>query len=88
MTEPLLHVRITSPQKLILDTEAYAVSSENAKGKFDILPFHANFITLVENKPLRIRPAKNSSKDQILNFNLPLAVISVAENTVNIYTNF
>lgn len=86
--DPILHVRIISPQKLIHEGQAYAVSSENSKGKFDILPFHANFVTLVEEQPILIRPTENTPKDKILTFKFPLAVISVAENSVNIYTNF
>lgn len=87
MNDPTLHIRIISPQKLILDVYAYAVSSENSKGKFDILPYHANFITLVEDQPIVIRPTEKTDKTHQLSFKFPLAVISVTENTVNIYTN-
>lgn len=88
MADPTIHVRIISPQKLLLDAQAYAVSSKNSKGPFDILPYHANFITVVENEPIFIRPNKKVKKNQILTFKFPLAVISVKENQVNIYTQF
>ena len=57
-----LHVRIISPQELILDTQADSVSSKNASGAFDILPEHANFITMIENSPIIIKPARNASQ--------------------------
>ncbi|EKD85254.1 MAG: hypothetical protein ACD_38C00061G0004 [uncultured bacterium] len=82
MANPTLHVRIISPQQLILDTEAVSVSSKNTQGNFDILPQHANFITLIENNPIIIRP--QNAKPQAFKF--ALAIIMVTENKVNIYT--
>ncbi|MDO8576716.1 MAG: hypothetical protein Q7R82_00050 [Candidatus Daviesbacteria bacterium] len=82
MPNPNLHVRIISPQQLILDTEANSVSSKNLQGNFDILPQHANFITLTENSPIIIRPANQKP----LTFKFPLAIIVTTENKVNIYT--
>ncbi len=89
--KPLLHVRIVSPQQLILDTQANSVSSKNLQGSFDILPQHANFITLTENSPIVIRPAtvgpaSQRGEQKPLTFKFPLAIILVKENTVNIYT--
>lgn len=84
MPNPTLHVRIISPQQLILDTEARSVSSKNSQGNFDILPQHANFITLTENSPIIVRPAVAGQKPQTFKF--PLAIIVTRENKVNIYT--
>lgn len=82
MSNPTLHVKIISPQQLILDTEAFSVSSKNAQGNFDILPLHANFITLVENSPIIIRLGGQKP----LSFQFPLAIILTTENKVDIYT--
>lgn len=82
MNNPTLHVRIISPQQLILDTEASSVSSKNSQGSFDILPQHANFITLVENQPIVVR----SPNQKPLTFKYPLAIILTAQNQVSIYT--
>ncbi len=81
MPNPTLHVRIISPQQLILDTEASSISSKNLQGDFDILPQHANFITLVENSPIIVRTGQKP-----LTFKFPLAIIITTENKVNIYT--
>lgn len=82
MTTPTLHIRIISPQKLILDAAATSVSSKNSQGNFDILPQHANFITIIENSPIVIR----SSNQKPLVFKFPLAIILTRDNKVNIYT--
>lgn len=82
MANPTLHVRIISPQELMLDTEAFSVSSKNSEGAFDILAQHANFITIVENQPIVIR-----TKDKkTLTFKFGLAIIYAFSNKVNIYT--
>ena len=82
MAEQTLRVRILSPQQLILDTQAFAVSSKNLKGAFDILPAHANFITLIENSSIVVR----IKGQKPLVFKFPLAIIFAASNQVNIYT--
>lgn len=89
MANPILHVRIISPQQLILDTEAESVSSKNIQGNFDILPQHANFITLVENSSIVVRPARPAGgvqEQKPLVFKFPLAIIFTKENKVDIYT--
>ena len=82
MPNPTLHVRIISPQQLILDTEALSVSSKNTQGNFDILPQHANFITLIEKSPIVVRIPKQKP----LVFNFSVAILINRENKVDIYT--
>lgn len=82
MNSQTLHVRIISPQQLLLDTKALSVSSKNLQGNFDILPQHANFITLIQNSPIIIRVAGQKP----VSIKLPMAIIFAAENNVNIYT--
>lgn len=82
MPNPTLHVRIISPQQLILDAQAQSVSSKNSQGPFDILPQHANFITIIENSSIVIR----QKGQKPLTFKFPTAIIWNKENTVNIYT--
>lgn len=82
MANPNLRVRILSPQRLLLDIQADAVSSKNLQGKFDILPLHANFITVVEDEPIIIR----FKKGKPITFRFPIAIIVTTSNLVNIYT--
>lgn len=57
----VLNVKILSPTQTIFEGEAYSVSSTNSAGKFDILPFHANFITLVQKQPIFLRVKKKDA---------------------------
>ena len=86
MANPTLHVRIISPQQLILETDATSVSSKNAQGKFDVLPLHANFITMIEGNPIIVRPLSPVNGQKELKFEFPFSIILNTNNTVNIYT--
>ena len=78
-----LHVTILSPRQTLFEGQALALSSKNSSGKFDILPQHANFITLIENQPITVfLPEKKS-----LNFEFTVAIIYTAQNLVKIYTD-
>lgn len=80
----MLQVQIISPKKDLFSGMALSVSSANSAGKFDILPEHANFITIVDHSPIMIRTADKN----ILTFNFPLAIIHIQSNQVRIYTEF
>lgn len=80
--KPDLKVRIISPKGIIFNAKAYHVSSKNNQGYFDILPFHANFITFIENSPVNIKRFDG----QIETFNLVFAIIYNVDNNVSIYT--
>jgi len=77
-----LRVKITSPQKVIWEGTANWVSSENSAGKFDILPMHANFITIIEGKPIKIK-----TDTGVMDYSYPRSVLFTQNNTVLIYTN-
>lgn len=64
MAKNVLQVKIISPTQTIFDGEAYSISSVNSLGKFDILPFHANFITLVQKAPITLRVSRKSTTIQ------------------------
>ena len=77
----VLKVKVISPQDVLYDGEAQAISSKNVGGVFDVLPQHSDFITIVENQPIVI---KTLQKDK-LTFQFPLAVIYVHQNIATIY---
>lgn len=62
--------------------KADSVSSCNSQGEFDILPKHANFVTIIKNKPIEIQ--KKGVLEKIIQ--PALAVLSVREDVVTIYT--
>jgi len=62
------------------DGEAEAVSSQNKVGKFDILPEHANFITLIFEKLTIHTPDKKNTVYQF-----EKGVLEVSEDKVNVF---
>ncbi len=60
--------------------QALSVSSENQLGKFDILPEHINFITLIFNKVII-----QTVELQKIEFQFQRGVLIVRENTVRIF---
>lgn len=79
-----LTVKIVTPKELLYEGEASSVSSKNSLGNFDILPEHANFITLVNKTKVIIRPVKKGEKKV---FEFDLAILHCTNNTINIYTD-
>lgn len=77
-----LFVSVNSPEKIVWEGEADAVSSENSRGVFDILPGHANFITIVEKKPILVH-----RQDGDRGFQFDTAILYVRSNNLTIYTN-
>lgn len=49
MAENLIHVKVINRDQMLFENDVKAVSSINDKGSFDVLPHHANFITLIKN---------------------------------------
>ena len=78
----LLSVRVNTPERVLWEGTAVWVSSKNSRGSFDILPFHTNFVTILENETIRI----NTGKD-IKEYTFPNSVIYVHSNHVYIYAN-
>jgi hypothetical protein len=98
----VLNVKIFSPTQTIFEGEAVSISSVNSMGKFDILPFHANFITLVQKTPIIVRTKKKGvgeaslpakALDQFFGrdiqetkYEFDIAIVFAKDNTVKIYT--
>ena len=81
MAETLLEVAISSPDKQIWQGQAKTVSSVNSAGPFDILPMHANFISIIENQRIKI-----NTGDKIQEYTFTNAIIYATKNRVLIYT--
>lgn len=80
MPDVSLSVVIRSREDIIYQTEAAAVSSANERGKFDILPYHAHFISLIQEKV--IIHEKNGEQRE---FEIGTGLMHVEENRVSIY---
>lgn len=79
----LLNVRVISPRGESLKIDAKSVSSKNSSGKFDILPEHANFVTLIEEQPVFFLKENNTTEK----IQFKMAILHTYGNKVNIYTD-
>ena len=78
-----VQIRVASPEKVLWEGAAFAVSSKNSQGNFDILPHHASFLTIVEDQPIKI----SSQKKKVLQeFRFKRALVYNRNNRVSIYT--
>ena len=75
-------VRLQTPESLVWEGQALSLSSTNSAGRFDILPQHANMITIIEKQPIEIVTLNGNRK-----FLFDKAVLAVKDNTVFIYAN-
>lgn len=80
MAKPEIKVKIQSREKVLYDGPAYAVSSENNTGVFSILPYHANFITLLKTK-ITVKDLDGVEK----NFSVDNGVLRVENNSIEVF---
>jgi F0F1-type ATP synthase epsilon subunit len=75
----LLTVSVKGPKNELFTGTALSVTSINKKGKFDVLPYHTNFISLIRDYVI----IREQNKKEIT---LPLqtGVMRVFEDKVNI----
>lgn len=76
----ILSVSIRSRETILFEGQCVSVTSFNLRGRFDILPLHSNFITLIS-KYVILDVGKESEKK----FDLEKGVLYVMSNKVNIY---
>lgn len=78
-----IHALVISATQTYYDGDAYAVSSENDVGSFDVIEGHRNFITIIQHK-LLIRSTANDVQE------VPITkgVLTVHDNQVRVYVGF
>jgi F0F1-type ATP synthase epsilon subunit len=84
MSDPTLPLRIFSPLEDFFSGEITSLSSVNSKGAFDILPSHADFISLVDKKTIKIVLPTGERKE----FEFNQAVVRVHQGKVEVFTDF
>jgi F0F1-type ATP synthase epsilon subunit len=75
-----MYVKISNADKLLYEGNAIAVSSYNEKGPFDILPMHANFISIIKDE-LVVHQSKGKSQEMKIGSGIMKAV----ENKVLVF---
>lgn len=75
-----LQISIKTLEGILFEGEVDAITSINEKGRFDVLPYHENFISIV--KDLVVVYQKDEKPKE---FPLQGGVIKVRNNTVHIF---
>jgi len=75
-----IHVTIKSPETVHFDGKVTAITSNNEKGTFDILPMHENFISIIDTEIILHLSDKDQKKVTI-----EKGIIKSFENTVQIF---
>ncbi len=75
-----LFVRIKSPEKVLFEGNADAVSSINENGKFDVLAQHANFISIIRDYIII-----HQKKGQTQEIKIEQGIMRVVANVVHIF---
>jgi F0F1-type ATP synthase epsilon subunit len=86
MKEKLLDLKVfwlPLTKEVFFKGKVKSISSENPVGKFDVLPLHANFITLIFNE-LEIV----TEKGEKINYQFKKGVLEVKKNKVNVFLGF
>jgi len=76
-----LSVLIKNATTTLFEGKASAVSSVNEKGDFSILPFHANFISMIKEK-IVVYPISGEKKEIKINDH---GVLNVQSNNVSVF---
>lgn len=80
MDNELISLKIYSREGVVFNGEVKSVSSYNVNGKFDILPEHANFISLLDKEIKVVEKDGNSRK-----IDIDAALLRSRGNKIEIY---
>ncbi len=76
----VLFVRILALGEVIWEGEANSLSAENMEGSFDILPQHANFISILTDAPIVVR-----TDDEEKSFSFKRALLYANKKKIKVY---
>ncbi len=75
-----LEVFVMTGESVIFNDKATSVSSRNGRGRFDVLPYHTNFISIIK-EFISIQRDADHKKD----FVIKTGIMRVYENKVQIF---
>lgn len=75
----ILEIEIVESEKTLYNGKAKSLSSKNPEGKFDILPGHRSFISIIEDE-IKIR----TDKGEDLTFKIEKGVLKCFHNKIEI----
>ena len=81
MNNNSLSVKIKTAEAILFEGEVLSLSSWNEQGPFDILPMHANFISLIQ-KGISLIQTDKKTKQIVLT---ERAVLHASSNVISIF---
>ena len=81
-TTPELKVRALSTRSTVYDGPAYSLSAANQVGPLDILPGHANLLTILSDCTVRI-----DTEAELKEFAVTKGLVKVVDNSVTLFIN-
>ena len=81
MTNDKILIEVKTSEKVLFSGEAKSLSSTNEKGPFDILPYHANFFSIIKEKIMIIHRDNKKTEISIKDN----GIMKVMENKVSIF---
>ena len=75
-------IQVLSPTKVLFTGSAIAVTSFNEQGRFDILPYHANFISIITKNLIVHSDGKNRRK-----IDIKTGVLHCKNNIVKVFVD-
>lgn len=83
MSSPSFPLEIMTREGIVFKDQVASLTSYNSRGKFDILPHHANYICIIEKK-LIIRDIEGQEKE----FSLFAGLLQFINNSGKIFLGF
>lgn len=80
--EPELSVKAYSMRSVLYSGSAFSISAKNRLGPFDILPGHANLISILSDCELTIETPGGSREFSIVN-----GLLKVSNNSVSLFVD-
>ena len=80
---PLLKVLVQNKNGVVYDQNASAITSLNQNGVFDVLPRHANFISLIKDYLVL-----HSDKEEKKEIKFKQGILEVFNNKATVYLDF
>ncbi len=78
--ENIFHLKIVAKDGILFEGDIKSLTSYNSKGRFDILAYHANFISIIY-KSIKIVDVKGNAKEM----NIEKALLRNKQNNLEIY---
>ncbi len=78
--ENVFHLKIVAKDGILFEGDIQSLTSYNSKGRFDILAYHANFISIIY-KSIKIVDVKGNAKEM----NIEKALLRNKQNNLEIY---